>query len=887
MTLAPGSKIGPFDVVAPLGAGGMGEVYRAHDSRLERDVAIKALPEAFAADPERLARFEREARLLASLHHGNIAGIHGLEVVDGRRYLVLEYVEGETLAARLRRGPFTVTESIEVGRAIAAALEVAHESGIVHRDLKPGNVMLTPGGDVKVLDFGLAKGGSGASSTSNADLSASPTMTYAGTVAGVILGTAAYMSPEQARGKAVDRRADVWSFGCLLFECLTGLQTFAGETVSDIVARILQTEPEWAALPPDAPERLRALLRRCLEKDLKRRQRDMGDVRLELEDLQATRSTASGSAIPAPRAHLAPLPAWALVAIGAVLASAATWGALRALAPPAAAHAVRFEVTGPKDFGIIGDGAAAQISPDGQMVALNVADSSGRNSLWIRRLDSLTPHPLPGTENTTVFFWSPDSRFVAFFAGDKALSRVSVAGGEVERICDVKAARGGTWGRDGVILLAPYSNGGIYRVSANGGDPVAVTRPDSAHGETGHRFPVFLPDGRHFVFVSVPAGPDGKGGLYVGSLDGKPPRPIKRVNSGAIYCAPGWLLTTRDNTLIAQRFDAGAQRLIGEPVSLGDTPSGSQYTGSPVVSASATGALAYLPQSIPITRLAWLDQQGRPMLGLPVPNGPYANVRLSPDARRALLIVRGENSDVYVALADLERGTVSRLSAPGEAATAAAWSPDGHRVAYLNEANETIVVRSLVDGSSQSFLASDHSYKKLEHWSQDGTCLMYDRLDATTKWDVWRLPLNGGAPEPLVHTAANEDNGVISPDGRWVAFTSDETGTKELYVQAVGSGGLKYQVSTGGAAFGFWSQDGKTFVFTPAREPGVLRRAEVRLTPEFSLGPSSVMVHLPPDFVDGDSTPDFGHIIALFQAQRADRQSVVVLQNWQEALRRP
>jgi Tol biopolymer transport system component len=484
-----------------------------------------------------------------------------------------------------------------------------------------------------------------------------------------------------------------------------------------------------------------------------------------------------------------------------------------------------------------------------------------------------------------LFFWSPDSRFLAFFAGDKALSRISVTGGEVERICDVKAARGGTWNRNGVILLAPYSNGGIYRVSANGGDPVAVTHPDSAHGETGNRFPVFLPDGRHFLFTSVPAGPDGRGGLYVGSLNGGAPRPIKRVQSGAIYCAPGWLLTTRDNALIAQRLDAGAGRLIGEPLSLGDAPSASQYTGTPLVSASATGTLAYVTPSIPLTRLTWLDPQGHPKSTIPVRNGPYAGVRLSPDGHRALLIVRGDNNDVYAALADLDRGTVSRLSAPGEAATAVAWSPDGHQVAYLNEVSETFVVRSLVDGSSRVLLASDHAYKRLEHWSRDGAYLMYERLDAATKWDVWRLPLDGGAPEPVVRTVANEENGALSPDGRWVSFTSDETGTKELYVQAVGSAGLKYQVTTGGGGFGFWSGDGKTFIFTVPREPGVLRRAPVRTDPEFSLGPSSVMAHAPLDLLDGDSTPDLLRIIALLPAEQGERQCVVVLQNWQEALR--
>jgi eukaryotic-like serine/threonine-protein kinase len=883
-----GSRLGPYEIVGPLGAGGMGEVYRARDTRLGRDVAIKALPEEFSRDPERLARFEREARLLASLHHANIAGIHGLEVVDGRRYLVLECVEGETLAARLRRGAIPVNETIDIARAVAAALEAAHEAGIVHRDLKPGNVMLTAAGEVKVLDFGLAKGSDSAGSASDPDLSASPTLTYAGTQAGVILGTAAYMSPEQARGKAVDRRTDIWSFGCLVFECLTARQAFAGETVSDILAHILQSEPSWSALPASTPERLRGLLRRCLEKDLKRRQRDIGDARIELEDLQALRESHRVARAADASRGLEGARLWAVAAVAAAVVAAATWFAAAkwSAAPPA--HAVRFEVAGPKHREIWPDPMATSLSPDGQWMALIATDSSFTPRIWIRRLDSLTPRELAGTENVTIMFWSPDSRYLAFFSGDHLLSKIAIAGGEPERICEVKAARGGTWNRDGVILLAPYSNGGIYRVSANGGEPVVIIPPDSAHGETGNRFPFFLPDGHHFLYTAVPAGVDGKFGLYVGSMAGDPPRLLERIETGAVYCDPGWLLTTRDNALVAQRFDARTRRLSGEPSMLGDGPNFTQFSGGPPTSVSRTGTLSYLTRTVPTQRLFWMDLAGHETSIPGFANGPYFYTIVSPDGRRALLDGVSDNLKGNVSLVDLERGTVSRLTPTTENAGGAVWSPDGQRIAYLDGSNSTLVVRSLADGSTRSYLASDHSYKRLDEWSRDGRYLLFERLDATTKWDVWLLPVEGdGPPRIAVRSPANEEAGRLSPDGHWVAFTSDESGVAEIYVQAVGSAGLKYQVTTGGGGPWYWARDGKSLVFQRTDRTGVLYRAAVQATEEFSLSPPAPFIRLPEDYTYAFPASDEKRFLVLRPAEKPERQTITVIQNWQAALRKP
>jgi Tol biopolymer transport system component len=886
MPLVPGTKLGPYEVVAPLGAGGMGEVYRAKDARLGRDVAIKLLPEAFATDPDRLARFEREAKLLASLQHANIAVLHGLEEAGGRRFLVMECVEGESLAQRLRRGALPVAETLEAARAIAAALEAAHEGGIVHRDLKPGNVMVTPAGDVKVLDFGLAKGGGGGSS-SDPNMSASPTLTYAGTQAGVILGTAAYMSPEQARGKGVDRRTDIWSFGCVVFECLTGKQVFAGETVSDIVARILQTEPEWAALPSGAPEGLRALLHRCLEKDAKRRLRDIGEARIEIEDLLAARSAAgTPAAAPAPARESAASQAGRL-AVTAVVVAAATWfAATRFLAGPPA-PAVRFEVPAPTGRTIPGDGSAVGISPDGRTLALAVSDSSGTVSIWLRRLDSLLPRPLPGTEGATSAFWSPDGRYLAFFANDQKLSKIAIDGGTAERLCETKASRGGTWNRDGVILLAPYSNGGIYRVSANGGPLVQVTHPDSAHGVTGHRFPLFLPDGKHFLFSAVPAGADGKGGLCVGSIDGGATRELGRIETGAAYAPPGWLVTTRGSALVAYRFDAKALRLAAEPVVIGDALVGTQYSGGAVVSASRTGALAFLSRVDVPARLAWSDLEGHDTVAPPVAPGLYLRARLAPDDRRALLTVATEPTRADFVVADLERGVLTRVTQAPENVTTGVWSPDGTRIAYVDESSQTLCTRSLVDGTRRTYLAGDRAYKQVEDWTPDGRNLIYSRLDPATKWDVWSLPLEGDSlARACVRTPANERFAGTSPDGRWLSFQSDDSGTPELCVQPYPAPGLKYQVTIGGG-LGAWTRRKTALWYGGPREPGIVHGAEVIPGATFVLGPVRNVARVSPDAVDNDLSHDDRRILSLRPSQQAPPQTATVLQNWTAAIRKP
>ena len=888
MTLTAGTKLGPYEIVAPLGAGGMGEVYRARDARLGRDVAIKALPAAFAQDPERLARFEREARLLASLHHANIAVLHGLEEAAGRRFIVMECVEGESIAQRLERGPIPLGETLEIARAIAAALEAAHEGGIVHRDLKPGNVMVTPNGDVKVLDFGLAKGGASGVG-SDPDLSASPTMTYAGTVAGVILGTAAYMSPEQARGKSVDRRTDIWSFGCVFFECLTGRKTFSGETVSDIVARILQTEPDWDTLPTKTPERVVALLRRCLEKDAKRRLRDIGEARIEIEDLIATRSSASGRVPVARAAPRHSLP-WVAIAVTALVVALATWFGAKVMNRSAPEVAMRFEVAAPKGQQIVVDGLSLRISPDGRSLAMIAADSAGTPVLWVRSLDALTPKRLPGTEGVYELFWSYDSRSIAFFQNDQYLMKVAADGGTPVRLCETKSGRGGAWSRDGVILFAPYSNGPLYRVSANGGTPVQVTHPDSGYGENGHRFPEFLPDGKHFFFSVVPPGADGKQEVRVGSLDGGPTKLVGRFETGVIHAEPDWLLSTRDLSLIAMRFDARALKVVGEPVVIGDALTGTQYLGSPVVSASRDGSLAFLSRQDVLTRYRWYDVvTGRDEGGPPLPPAVNLGVELTSDDHHAMLQVSTEPTRTDLVMADLDRGVTTRITQTPTNVSSAALAWDASKVAYDDEITNTINVRSLADGSVRTLLPNDHAFKRALGWSPDGRALLVSRLDPATKWDVLVVPVDGSAPRTLLHGVANEGSANYSVDGRWIKYTTDESGANELCVIAASGQGLPYQVTIGGGNGGF-CRDGRHLLWTTSKNPGDVMIADIGSGESFTLGPPRLFGHVPQDAGTYSGiigiTHDDNRFLRLVLAEKTPDQSATVLTHWRSAIRK-
>ena len=813
MTLSAGTRLGPYEIQSDLGAGGMGEVYRARDTKLGRDVALKVLPELFATDPDRLARFQREAQVLASLHHPNIAIIHGLEESNGIRALVLELVEGPTLADRLAQGAMPLDEALAIARQIAEALEAAHERGVIHRDLKPANIKLTPEGQVKVLDFGLA---AVVQDPSRPDVNAthSPTLTLGATRAGMILGTAAYMSPEQAAGKPVDKRADIWSFGVVLWEMLTGKKLFDGETVSHTLADVLRAPIDFDQVPRGVPVAIRDLLQRCLDRDVKRRLRDIGEARVQIENSLTNSRSASQPAAPASSRS------W--LAIGASIAAAVllvAFGTLsvvhfRETAP--AAPTTRFQVLPPATA------TAADyptISPDGRRLAF-VATVEGKTLLWVRPLDSLTAQALAGTEDAASPFWSPDSRFLAFFSRGK-LKKIDISGGPPQTLCNADGlARGGAWGGDGTILFAAAPSP-IRRVSAAGGAPAPVTRLDS-ETEMSHNWPQFLPDGRHFLYwLNVRDADREKSAVIIGSLDDKPDSTDRRRllagDSMGVYSA-GQLLFEREGVLMAQPFDAGRLEWRGDPFPV------VQQVGRVVArngwsafSVSSDGTLAYHAGAGPKTQLAWFDRAGREIGRLGQPEDQLAP-RLSPDQKRVAVARRGaqgQNLDIW--LLERARDTSTRLTSFQPAINSVpVWAPDSGRIVFNSNRDGAFDLYQKASSgadSEQPLLKSNES-KLPTDWSFDGRFILYQAQHPKTGYDLSVLPLEGdGKPVPVLQTEFNELLGQFSQDGRWIAYQSDESTQYQIYVQGFPKASGKVQVSTDGGNRPRWRRDGRELFY--------------------------------------------------------------------------
>ncbi len=826
MTFAAGSKLGPYEVLSALGAGGMGEVYRARDPRLGRDVAVKVLPQEFFEGEERRQRFEREARLLAALNHPGIAAIYSFEEIPSaslssptRHILVMELVEGEGLDVKIAAGPLPFEESLSLAKQIAEALEAAHEKGIVHRDLKPANVMVTPDGRVKVLDFGLAKvfegdGGPGSSPS----VTHSPTMTARATAAGVILGTAAYMSPEQARGKSLDKRTDVWSFGCVLFEMLTGKRAFEGETVSDTLAAILRGEPDWAALPQQTPTKIRDLLRRCLRRDVKVRLRDVGDARLELEELAEGASTDSftfeeKTAVPnstvASTERTIHFLRWA---VAAAFAAAAGALALRARAPHVPAPVVQFEVRAPEGVSF---GNSMALSPDGRRLAFVATDDKDIERLYVRSFDSVAVQLLPGTEGARFPFWSPDGTAVAFFTGDR-LARVSAAGGPPQTICSITDGRGGTWFPRGVIVFAPGTRLPLQRVSANGGIPVPATTFGSK--DYTHRWPRLLPDGIHFLYLCLSDDP-ARLGTRVASLDSRDDAFVVSTRGKAEYDA-GRLLYVRESSLYAQPFDAERRKLSGEPGLVVDgiaVEGESGWTGLAAFSAAADGALVYRRRANPRQKLTWFDRSGKP-LGTVGEAAVMAEPFWFAGGQRLGITVadpRTEQNDLWQV--DLARGTWTRLTFGPKANNTGMASPDGKSLYFSsNRADRMSLFRRPLDGTGgdESVLATT-----LDNYgdfiSPDGAWLVYETMSGVGRPELWRLPLSGKQKPQLLLAVpqAAAAHASLSPDGKFFAYSSDETGRAEVYVQRFPPSGGKWQISKDGADQALWRADGKELYF--------------------------------------------------------------------------
>jgi serine/threonine-protein kinase len=788
-------SIAHYRITAKLGEGGMGAVYRATDTKLNREVAVKILPDAFAADPDRLARFTREAHVLASLNHPNIAAIYGVE----ERALVLELVEGPTLTERI---PMPLEDALPIARQIAEALEYAHEHGVVHRDLKPANIKLTADGRVKVLDFGLAKAMAGDST--HADPLSSPTLTMRATVAGAIMGTAAYMAPEQARGQAVDRRADIWAFGVVLYEMLSGRKLFAGPTVSDTLAAVLKTDVDLSAIP----EAVRAVIERCLRRDPRARWQAIGDVRVALEE-----GPPAAAPAPASRRSLAP---WLAAAALAIAAAAGTgwWRASR----PAARPFQRFNVDLGPDA-LLSLTTTAAISPDGTRLAYLVHGPAGIQ-LAVRALDQPNAIPLPGTENASDPFFAPDGQWIGFFAGGKML-KIAARGGSPVTLCDAPAPRGASWGDDGNIVASLNNTSGLSRVPESGGAPVSLTKPAQS-GHTTHRFPRVLPGSRTVLFTAANGFDFDNGSIEVLTLATGKWKTVLKGGYGGLYVPTGHLLYAHRETLFGVPFDAARIEVRGTPVPLLEkgAVASDNYFGAGQFDYSASGVFFCVTTGVrQLLSMMWLDAAGKTDLLIAEP-GIYITPRFSPDGKR--LAVNGFKAaprDIWIY--DWQRQTPQRLTFTGDDFFPV-WTPDGKHIVYASQgavlglwwirsdsAGETI---KLYDGKG---LVRPHAF------TADGRRLVFSESGQGTSSDLWTLPLDltdpehpkAGAPEPFLRTPANETYPALSPDGRWMAYESNESGDEEIHVRPFPGPGGHWQVSIGGGKMPVWSPTGRELFY--------------------------------------------------------------------------
>ena len=886
MPLNAGTRIGPYEIVAPLGAGGMGQVYRARDAKLNRDVAIKALPDLFADDPERIARFEREAQLLAALNHQHIAAIYGLEEAAGARFLILELIEGESLAETLNRGPLSLKETMGAARQIVDALEAAHEKGIVHRDLKPANIMVTPEGQIKILDFGLAK----ALESEQQSGSLSPTLTFGATQAGVILGTAAYMSPEQAKGRLADKRSDVWAFGCVLFEMLTGRRAFEGDDVSDTLACVLRGEPEWTALPPDVPPGIRALLKGCLEKDRRARIPDISVVRyLMAEAASVPVPVASApSSGPPPRGRLVRIGAIGVVA-GAAIAMAIVWG-WRQWAPGEAQGPMRFAIVpAPQALSLVTPDRHVVISNDGRHIVYT-AGVSGGAQLVVRAIDRLEEMTLPGTTRARSPFLSPDGRWIGFFAeGEGELRKVSITGGPTITLCKFSGApRGGSWGPDGTIVFATSSaETGLLKVSQGGGDPQPLTTPEDPGRGSDHVLPALLPNGRAVLFTIVVAGQPQNAVIAVLDFETGKTSTLIPGGSHAEYVDSGHLVYAASGALRAVRFDPRGLRVLSDPVPVVDqvTMAG---TGAANFAVSRTGTLVYVPGGATGGQrsLVWVDRQGREE-AIDAPTRNYVAARVSPDGTRAALQVNDQEQDIWIW--DFRRSTLRRLTQDPAQDANPVWTPDSRRIIFSSSrTNPANVFWQAADGTGATERVTTSPQMQVPlAIAPDASQLVLMEIKGTP--NLHRLPLQGDRrTAALLEGGFREANADLSPDARWLAYQSDESGQNEIYVRPfpnVDAG--QEQISTSGGTRPVWSRDGRELFYLDSGN--FLTAASIQATPAFRAG-QPVKILDKPYFVGPASRPfdvskDGRFLMVKDQADNVTTPSLIVVLNWLEELK--
>jgi serine/threonine protein kinase/Tol biopolymer transport system component len=885
--ITAGTRLGPYEIASVLGAGGMGEVYQAHDTKLGRDVAIKVLPEALAHDPDRLSRFQREAKMLAALNHSNIATIYGLEQFNGTSYLVMELVSGETLQQRVaREGRLPVEDALVICRQIAEALEAAHEKGIIHRDLKPANVKVTPEGKVKVLDFGLAKAFTGDGTSE--DPSNSPTLSRAATMQGVILGTAAYMSPEQARGKAVDKRTDIWAFGCVLYELLTGKQAFQGETVTEILAAVLKEEPDWQPLPEVTPQNIRVLLRRSVRKDVNKRCRDAGDMRIEIEE-----------ALTAPLAPEPPITTvphriirrWAMASgvvclIVAAITGLAVWS-LRSTAPTGSQAVTRLTVAlPPGEELVVASSAAIALSPVGTQLVY-VATRNGIPQLYVRSMDSFEGKPISGTEGASAPFFKPDGQWVGFFAEGK-LKKVPITGGFSQILCDASGSFGGSWAPNDTIFFAPAALSGLWQVSAWGGTPQPFTKLDRQRGETSHRWPQVLPGGQAVLFTMWTGPGWDEHQIEVQALGGGQRRVLMQGDYGS-YLPTGHLVYSRQGTgtLMAVPFNLARLEVAGSASVTVAEGVFEGVNGSTQYALSDHGWLAYVPGSPGQWErsLVWVDRNAKVEV-LAAPPRPYQGPRLSPDGQQVAVTARGAKEGVF--LYSLARGTLTPLTSEGSSQVPV-WTPDGKRVAYrATRAGFRNLYWRMADGSGvEEPLTTGEGGQTPGSWSRDGTLVFTDQ--SPTVPDIWVFRPSVPEQKPFLQTPFNKRGPMFSPDGHWLVYQSDKSGRDEIYVQPYPGPGGTVPVSTGGGTEPVWSHNGREIFY---RIGDKMMSVNVTTQPSFSASKPGTLFTFGDQHTGPAGTPDYDvslddqRFLMLKpseQAQAATHINVVL--NWSEELK--
>jgi len=891
MTITPGTRLGPYEIVAPLGAGGMGEVFRAKDTRLERDVAIKILPDGFAANPQFKARFEREAKTISQLNHPNVCTLYDVGHHDGLDFLVMELIEGESLADRLLKGALPIDLVLRHGTEIASALDAAHRQGIVHRDLKPGNVMLAKSG-AKLLDFGLAKSGPLITSTSSvSQLIDSPTAHKPLTEQGTILGTFQYMAPEQLEGMEADARTDIFAFGAMLYEMATGRRAFQGKNKTSLIASIVSgTPPPVSEFAPLTPPALDHVIKKCLAKDADDRWQSAHDLADQLRWI-ADAGSRAGEAAPVLAKRKAKLrAAWGLHAVTALIAILATLGYLHFRAVPP--RVVRSSLLPPDKTQFDTTAGAVVISPDGLRVAFVARSEDGKAALWVRALDALSSQPLAGTEDAAHPFWSPDSRFIGFFAGGK-LRKIDANGGPSQALCDAQQGRGGSWNEEGTILFTPTTSEVIYKVSSQGGTPVAITEFDVKDGETSHRFPVFFPDGIHFLYLVEArletAGSDGGFSLFAGSTESKARTRLLATNSSARYVKTGHILFLRERTLLAQRFDAKSLKPEGEAVPVAENMTRTVRFET-IFSVSDNGLLAFQSgAATELSNLVWMDRDGRDIETVGKP-ADYRQIALSRDGKRvaaSILDPKNQKSDIWAL--DLARGTSTRLTFDPDDDTSAIWSMDGNRVYFTSNRQgrgDVYWKSSSGTGTDEVFIA-DPEMNVLSSLSADGRigAVQSNNSGKRTGWDISILNLADGKSRAFLQSPFNENAPSLSADGRWLGYHSNESGRNEVYVQSLDEKGGKWQISTDGGSRPSWNRGDREIIFLSPDNK--LMVVDVKLT-------SELVASVPRLLVDPKIRPLFGMQYALspdgnrILVNRAIEQSAVtpvtLVQNWTEVL---